>query len=509
MSESQNKRIARNALMLYLRTFITVGIGLFTGRVVLQALGISDYGINTVVGGIIAFSGLITGTMSSAVSRYLTFSLGEGNLDKQKEVFATSVNTQIIMSFIVTLFLEAIGIWWLNVYAKIPEGRLESANWVLQLAILGFAVSLVSSPYRATIVSHEHFKFFALISILESILKLSSAFIVLYSNGNHLVLMALLNLALSVSLVLIYCQYSRHSFEEVRYKIHINRPLLKEMATYAGWNMLGNTTWVFNTQGVNMLINMFHGVAFNATRGIATTVAANVQGFVNSFTTAFAPPITKSYASGEVSESYLLVNRSSRYTWFLTLLFFVPIIIESQTLLSLWLVEVPPLASLFLQLAMLECFIMSFQSPLFQLIQATGKVRRYNIEISLVSGIVFPVTWVSYTLGASVWCCYIIASIAYLLFLPVRLHCLRSLTTFSIKGYLITVILPCCKVTLLAFLLPTLLTWYWEPSTIRFIITVPVCLLSTTTAIFLIGFNEVERDYFLSKLRLALTLQTR
>lgn len=509
MSESQNKRIARNALMLYLRTFITVGIGLFTGRVVLQALGISDYGINTVVGGIIAFSGIIAGTMMGAINRFLTFALGEGNLEKQKEVFTTSVNAQLIMSTLTIIVLEVVGVWWLCNYAEIPDGRLGSAKVVLQLAILHLVANLLGCPYQASIVAHEDFKVFALCSVVDSTIRLITAYIVLYCSVDHLILMALFNTATSVVISLFQVIYSHTKYPETRYSWRLNRPLLKEMTSFSGWTMLGNFTWILNTQGINLLINMCFGVVFNATRGITMVISTHLQNFINSFITAFKPPIVKAYASGDINESNGLVLRSSRYTWYLTLLFVVPMAIEAPTLLSLWLVEVPPLAPLFLRLALIEIFLLSFQTPLLQLINATGKVKRYYIQETLLAAMVFPLTWLIYWIGLPVWSCYILSSAAYIFFLVIRLHNCGAFASFSAKRFLSVVFWPCSKVSILAFIAPIIIATYWPSSTLRFFVMVPLCLLSVLSTIYSIGLNEEERSYLMARLRFPSPIQVR
>ena len=285
---TNNKRIAKNTMLLYIRTFITMVVGLYTSRVMLNALGVDNYGINSVVGGIVSFSALITGTMAASSSRYLTYSLGEGVLEKMKNVFATVTNIQIVMGILAVIILEIVGVWFLNTAADIPEGRMYAANCVLQCSIVSTFVVLVSVPFNSLIIAHEHMDIYAYMSILEVVIKLGVCFLIRSYEGDRLILFSILWASASILINIIYAVFCFRKFAEVK---------------------------------VNMLINIFFGVAFNATRGIATTVNGAIQGFVSNFTTAFSPQITKSYAAGNYDYCYSIVNKGAKYTWYLMFIF--------------------------------------------------------------------------------------------------------------------------------------------------------------------------------------------
>lgn len=497
-----NKRIAKNTLALYFRTFITMIVGLYTGRVMLQALGVDDYGINNVVGGIIAMSSLITGTMSQAISRYLTFGLGTGDKERLKKTFSTSINAQIIIAVIAALVLELIGVWFLNTQANIPVGRMQAANWVLQCSIISLIITLISSPYNALIIAHEKMAVFAYIGIVEVVLKLLICFVIIAYGGDRLILLSVLTVIVAFGMRLFYSWYCTKRFEEANYNYKIfDKSLIKEITVYSGWNLFGNTAWILNTQGVNMLVNIYFGVVFNAARGLAMTVNSAVQGFVGNFTTAFSPQITKSYASGDIQYSINLTNKGTKFTWLMMYVFIVPVCLEADMILKLWLGEVPEMAGTFLRLAMFESLAVQSGSTILKLVQANGNIRRYQIEISLAGCIVFPIAWIVYEAGAPVWSAYIVFIIVYFGINIIRYIRLKSLMPFSVREHLRECILPCIIVSFTSFIVPTIICYKMEDSIIRFIIVVPVAILSTVICSYLWGLSESEKKYINEKFK--------
>lgn len=500
--EERNKRIAKNTMMLYIRTFITMIVGLYTGRVMLEALGVDNYGIQNVVGGIVAFSSLVVGTTSAASSRYITYALGEGDLDKMKNVFTTVANVQILMGLAAVVFLEIGGVWFLNCYANIPDGRMYAANWVLQCSILTTFVGLVSTPYGACIIAHERMSIYAWMSIVDALTKLAICYVIMIYDKDRLILYATLLAIVQILMTLFYAFYSHRNFEEVSYQFRIDKVLLKDMASYSGWNLFGNTSWIMNTQGVNMLINVFFGVAFNAARGVANTVNGCIQGFVANFMVAINPQITKSYAAGELSYCNMLVGRSTKFSWLLMLFFIVPVCLEAKMLLSIWLVDVPPMAVVFLQFVMFDTLALRYCNPLFTLIQATGEVKRYTITAFLYGFVIFPLTWIAYKLGAPVWMTYPISIFIRFTMVFVRIKSLKRLINFNGEEYLKKSVLPCIFCTIVAFAPLIALTLFWEDSIVRFITLVPISVIWTGMVIYQIGLNKVEREFVSEKLRL-------
>lgn len=343
-----NKRIAKNTLLLYVRMFFMMAISLFTSRVILQTLGVTDYGINNVVGGLVAMFSLFSNTLTGAISRFITYELGKGQFDRLKTVFSTSVNIQLIMAVVIVVVAEIVGVWFLNHKMNIPADRMYAANWVLHCSILAFAVQLISIPYNASIIAHEKMSVFAYISIVEAVLKLAFVYLLYVSPFDKLISCTVLFLCLAIIIRIIYGNYCSRHFEECKYELRLDKQLFKEMASFAGWNFFGSTAYILNTQGVNMLINIFFGVLLNAARGVAVQVESAINQFVNNFMTALNPQITKSYAAGETESMITLVCRGSKFSFFIMLLIIIPFEFEAEFILKLWLGIVPEESTIFL-----------------------------------------------------------------------------------------------------------------------------------------------------------------
>lgn len=500
---SNNKRIAKNTLALYLRTFITMLIGLYTGRVMLQALGVDNYGINSVVGGIIGFSTIITGAMGEGISRFLTFSLGRDNVERQKTVFSTCINAQIFIALIVVLSLEIIGVWFLNTTANIPENRMFAANWVLQCSIITLAIGLVSSPYSALIVAHERMGIYAYMSIVDVLLKLAIVFTIIAYDGDRLIMLSSLNVLVAVLMCSFYNWYSLHSFIEARYNPrNFDKSLYREMLSFSGWNLGGYISWIFSTQGISMLMNVYFGVTFNAARGIAMTINQTIQGFVGNFTVSFTPQITKSYAAGDLEYAANLANRGTKFTWLLMFLFITPVFMEADMLLNLWLGTPPEHASLFLRFAMFEALSIQISQTVLSLIRATGKVKRYFQIVFFWSGATFPLAWFCYYLGAPAWSAYLVFILVYLSITGLRLwYIKRVMPSFLIGRFITDTLKPGITVSIASFTIPALLSFLMQDGVLRFFVMSIVSVSWTLLCIIVFGLSKSERQFFFSKAR--------
>lgn len=500
LTTENNKRIAKNTLALYFRTFITMIVGLYTGRVMLQALGVDNYGINNVVGGVIEMSSFITSTMSAAISRYITFTIGNGNKEQLKTMFSTSVNAQIVMSVIAVIVLEIFGLWFLNNEVNIPEGRMTAAHWVFQCSLLSLVIGLISAPYNSLLVAHERMGIYAYTSIAEVALRLIVVFTILAFDGDRLILLSILNVFVGLGMRVFYGWYCSKHFEESEYNVKIfDKGLLKELTVFSGWNLLNNGAWVFATQGVNMLVNVFFGVAYNAARGIAQTVNGAVQSFVSNFTMAFSPQITKTYAAGDKEYAIRLGNRGTKFSWLMMYVFIVPVCCEAETLLQLWLGQVPEWSVMFLRFAMFESLAVSSGQNLFRLIQADGHVKKYTIHAAITAGMIFPLSWLLYYLGAPVWTAYIIFILDFMFLNIVRFCDMKKLMPFSIRQFMREVFIPCMTVSVVSFILPLAICYYMESGLLRFFINVPVAVLWTSACCLVFGLSKNERQFFYEK----------
>lgn len=496
MSEisSNNKRIAKNTLLLYFRTLLLMAITLYTSRVVLTTLGVDDYGIYNVVGGFVAMFAVISGALSTSISRFITFELGHGDKGKLNKIFSTSVNIQLLLGILILILGETIGIWFLNTKMNIPIGRMEATNWVFQCSLISFIINLVSIPYNAAIIAHEKMKAFAYVSILEAVLKLAIVFLLLLSNSDKLILYAILQVIVALSIRFVYGIYCNRNFAECRYSFVYDKSLLKEMTGFAGWNFLTNGAYILNTQGVNILINLYFGVAINAARGIAIQVDTAIMQFVNNFTTAINPQIIKSYAAGDKEAMFKLVCRGAKFSYFMLMLFSIPFLCEADTILSLWLKEVPDYTATFLRLTVIASMVNILGNAQYTACQATGKIKNYTIIITSIGCMVFPITWLLYKGGLSVESTYYVFIIIYLILDILRLFFMQSLLQFPIKMFLNDVFKNIICVTSVAVVLPLIEIYLLPPTWWRLFITLIVSSISVGVSVYLIGLNSSERN---------------
>ena len=492
-TSGKNKTIAKNTILLYIRMILLMVINLYASRIILEALGISDYGIYNVVGGVITMFSFLTVSFSTSISRYITFALGKGDKDNLKKVFSTSVNVQMLMSFIIVVLAEIIGLWFLENKVNLPDGRLGAAHWVFQCSLLAFVVNLISVPYNATIIAHERMNAFAFISILEAVLKLLIVFLLYKLPYDKLKTYAVLVLAVSVIIRFVYGYYAKRHFEESKYHFVYDKELTKKMFGFAGWNVVGNGSWILNTQGINILINVFFGVTLNAARGIATQVDGVVQQFVSNFNTAFSPQLTKSYASGDMAYYHKLIIAGSKFTAFLLLFLIVPICLEAETILGLWLVEVPEYTVTFVRFTLIGSFLVSIENPLYVANNATGNIRKYQITISSLSLLNFPLSYIAFRLGFSVVSTYVIYVFIYLLVDIVKPFLAQKNIEMRAITYISAVLLRVLGVGALVFLLPGIFIQTQEPSLGRLIETIIISILSTTICVYFLGLKNEER----------------
>lgn len=381
---TNNKRIAKNTLALYFRMLLTLAIKLYISRVILDTLGVEDYGIYNVIGGVVLLFSIFSGSLSVAISRYITVELGKENIEKLKNIFSTSVNIQVLMSVIICILAEIAGIWFINEKLQIPPERIYAAHWILQFAIITFVIGLVSVPYNATIIAHEQMSAFAYISILEAALNLLAAYLLYISPFDKLIIYAVLLCMISATIRMVYGIYCKRHFEETHYRFIFDKKLLQEMTGFIGWAFWGNGVVVLKDQGTNILLNIYCGPVVNAARGIAIQVNTAVYSLVNNFLMAVNPQITKSYAGGEIKYMHKLIIKSGKLTFLVLTLFFFPLYANLDTILSLWLVEVPEHTNTFIILMLMYSLLDCFGSPMVTGVLAEGHIKRYEINLTLL-----------------------------------------------------------------------------------------------------------------------------
>lgn len=494
-SLDNNKRIAKNTLFLYLRMFLMMAISLFTSRVILSTLGVSDYGIYNVVGGVVAMFGLLSGSITNSITRFLTFELGKKDNEKLQKVFSTSLNVMFILSAIILMIGEVVGIWFLNYKMNIPDGRLDAANWVFQCSLLTFVINLISIPYNSTIVAHEKMSAFAYISIFEVLMKLLIVYTLYVSPFDKLKTYVVLLLLLSVAIRLIYGIYCKRHFKEAKYHLVHDKKLLKQMTSFAGWNFFGQGAYMLNNQGVNIVINIFFGVTVNAARGLATQVNAAVNQFVTNFMMALNPQITKSYAAGNLEEMHKLVFRGSKFSFFLMLFFLIPICLETRMILHLWLDVVPEYAVEFVRWTLVITTLAMLSNTLITSLHATGNIKRYMIIVGIVEFSNFPITYLVFKFGMGPLFAYYVYFTVYLVLAFLRLYLIKDLISMKAMDFIREVYCKAILVLLTAVLIPCMICYIQSDTILRFFEICVASTVSTSLAVWFLGLKNNERQY--------------
>lgn len=476
-----------------------MAVSLYTSRVVLNTLGIEDFGIYNVVGGIVAMFSFINNAMATGTQRYLTFELGKRKFSQLQKIFNVSLSIHALIAGLILILAETVGLWFLCNKMTIPADRMIAALWVYQLSILSSVVMIMSVPYNAIIIAHEKMSAFAYISVLEVILKLAIVYLLRIGGFDKLKLYAVLIFIVQLFIRFVYSFYCNRHFCETKL-LRIWEPVLfKEMLSFAGWNLWGNCAAVAFTQGINILLNVFFGPVVNAARGIAVQVQVAVTQFSSNFQTALNPQITKSYAMGDYDYMHNLIFRSSKFTFFLLLMLSLPIFIETETILKYWLNNVPQYTVTFIRLMLCITMIDSVANSLMISAQATGKVKLYQSVIGGILLSILPISYIILKLGGSPASVFIIHLCICCIAFVVRLFIIRPLIKLSLINYLQQVISKCIGVSIGAMLIPMLVYFMSPYSLSSFFIICVTCVFCTAISIFFIGLNNSERGFVLKK----------
>ncbi|MBR4325190.1 MAG: oligosaccharide flippase family protein [Bacteroidales bacterium] len=495
MPTSSTSRIAKNTLLLYFRMLLTMGVSLYTSRVILNALGIEDYGIYNVVGGVVAMFGILSGSLSAAISRFITFELGKGDLDKLKRIFCTSVNIQVILIAIITILMETVGIWFLNNKMVIPEERLAAANWVFQFSVITFALNLLSVPYNAVIIAHEKMSAFAYISIVDCTLKLIVAFIIAYNPFDRLVYYGLLIMIVGLINRMMYAIYSKRHFEEATYRMIFDKGLMKEMFGFAGWNFIGTSSSLLRDQGGNLLMNLFFGPVANAARGIAMQVHTAVSSFTSNFTTAVAPQITKSYASGEKDYMMKLIFQCTKFSFYLVLLIAQPVLLATSYLLELWLGQIPDYSVNFVRLSMILILCDSLSHAITTAASATGNIKKYQLVVGGCQSLNFPLSYLWLYFGAKPECVFIVAIIISIICNMLRVLMTRKLVDLPIYQFLHDVGLRIVAVAGVSISILAVLHLYFENTIVHFLSFSAIATICLAVTVYCLGCSKSDRAF--------------
>ena len=500
----KKKRVLKNTIMLYIRMFFLMIIGFITTRVVLHSLGEVDYGLYNAIAGFVALFGMLTGSLNAAISRFITFELGWGDQEKLNKVFSTAVFIQFGMAIIVAILVETVGMWFMLHHMTIPNDRLLAARWVLHSAVINTLITLTFVPYSATIISHENMSIYAYVSILEGIINLLIAYLISIDVlGDRLIFYSC---ALCVSSLIvngIYMLYCRRNFEECKLRRIFDKGLLMNIGSFAGWNLFGAVSGILRDQGINILFNIFLGPVINAARGVSNQASGLATRFSQGFMQALNPQITKSYAAGNLEYMYSLVYQGTRMSFALFFLLALPIFIETDFLMGLWLVDVPEHTVAFIRIALLLLFVDHINgSPLVTVMLATGKIRKYQIVVGGLQLLDFPLAYLLLKIGLSPESVMIMTVFIACCCMTARLYMLHQMINFPVKDYLQNVTFVMLVVILLSSIIPTLLSFLLPHELLCNILVCVISIISAAIFIWTIDFTKEERKVLINKMKI-------
>jgi O-antigen/teichoic acid export membrane protein len=483
-------------------------INLYTSRIVLETLGVEDYGIFNVVGGVIVMFSFISDGMMASTQRFLTFELGKGDKDKLHAIFITSLHIHILLAIVTVIVGETIGLWFVLEKMVIPPERLVAALWCYHLSILTIVLTILYYPYMSAIVAHEKMSSFAYIAILDAILRLLMVYLLLVFDYDRLIFYAILYASEKILIRMVYNFYCIRHFEECKYKWIFQKSLFKEMGVFAGWSMGGHIAYAGYNQGLNLLLNLFFGPVVNAARAVSVQAQAAVSQFALNFQMAINPQITKTYASGQLEEMHQLIYRGTRLTFCLMLILCLPLIVETPMVLGIWLKVVPDGSVTFLRLLLVILIVQQCRSPLATSMAATGKVKKFELVVSGTMLTILPISYVVLRMGGKPWSVFAV----YLAILVLSYFAFFSIVLPMIKlrliDYIKHAVRPCVTVLFLSLMVPALLKLQTERSMLISFVTITLTVISTGFLCFKIGLDEELRNLIKSKIHNVLKLKT-
>lgn len=497
---SNNKRIAKNTIMLYIRMFISMLVGLYTSRVVLATLGVEDYGIYGVVGGVVAMMGFLNASMSGATSRFLTFELGKGDRERLAKTFSSALIVHIIIAIVVLILAETVGLWFLSNKLNIPAERMQAAHWVYQLSILSAMFGITQVPYNAAIIAHEKMDVYAYVEILNVSLKLLIVYLLCIGNFDKLILYASLMLAVSILIMMVYRIYAIRQFPEAHFHWIWDKTYLRPLLSFSGWDLYGNACVIARQQGTNFLINIFYGVVYNAASGIATTVQGTISGLAFNIILAFRPQIIKQYAKGNVEDMSKLVGNAVCFTTILFGCMSIPLILETHYIMKAWLGVIPEKSEIFCQILLIASFLGLLNNIWNTCIHATGKIK----EISIFSGTFFlislPIIYVVFQFKAPVESAYLVfilsivfVNVSNLLIIKKEIPKLKL--NFVFLNYIKVII-----VLMASYYITSLFKAQMQETFIRLLVDCFICWIIIFASSFIFILNKKQKKSIISKI---------
>lgn len=497
------KRLAKNTLYLYFRSIFCLILSLYSSRLILQALGVDDYGINNAVAGFASMFWLVTGSLSSSVGRFMTFEQGTGNFERQKQIFSISFYLMVLFALVIFLLAVSGGEWFISHKMTIPAGRETAGIWAFRFAILTIMSSLIVSPFNSTIIAHEKMGIYAGISIIEAISRLALALFLTFGHysADRLILYAAISALCTLGVQFFAIVYCFLHFTECRLRFFFKKDLFIQLFSYAGWNFFGSFSGTMSNQGVNTLINIYLGPAINAARGLSNTVSNAITMFVNNFTLALTPQITKAYAKNEIDYVKLLTFRGSKFSFYILFFIALPVLLESKFVFNLWLGNVPDHTINFNRLTLIATLLGITYSIFVNIINASGEVKNYQVITGLIIFCQFPLSWISLSAGACPEVIYLIIVGTTIVNFFVTHQLVRQKVFYTYNEIFREVYFPELKVVLCSSIVPAISALTLPYGWWRFLITGSLCVLCSIPAIFFLGCTKTERDYIFKTIK--------
>lgn len=498
-----NRLLAKNTVVLYLRMLFTLALQLYTSRLVIRALGVEDYGIYNVVGGVIAMLNFLNMSLSNANSRFIAVEIGLGNQGGVQKLFGCIMTIHWLFAIIILILAETVGLWFVTKQLVIPDDRMTAAIWVYQSAVLSSIITILSSPYNGLIIAHEKMSAFAAISILDSVLKFGIALLLFHSPIDRLILYSVLHVLVQLIVRLIYTIYCKKHFPESLYRIRWDRTISSNIISFAGWTLTGNISVMGYTQGLNILLNIFFGTVVNAARGISVQVQAAARMFFSGFQTAINPQILKSYAQNNLNRMHELIFLSSRFSFYLMLLITIPVCFHAPYILELWLVDVPEHTTNFVRIMLIVGLINTIANPTMTALHATGNIKKVQLVESFLLLSIVPIAYVLlrffHISPEMVFVTYLVVEFITQF---VRVYMIYPMIKLSIRDYFIKLMYPIVVVSALSIALCWCISKLIAITSFGLLLL--VILMYTLTIgfiVFCFGLQKSERQYVIRFIR--------
>ena len=474
--------------------FVMMLTALFTSRIVLDVLGTADYGLNNVISGVVVLFSFLNTALLSATQRFLNFHIGRKDYKQTNVVFCMSMNTYILLSILVIVLGETVGLWFVNTQLNIPSERMYAAHWVYQFTLIQFVIGLLRVPYNASIIAYERMNFYAYISLVEVVAKLLVVYLLYITTFDKLIFYSFLYTIVPFIVAIIYKVYCNRNFEITKYKAIWDKVAFKEMFSFSGWSLFGSLANLAAQQGLNILINIFYGVTVNAAAGIANQVSNNVYGFISNFQTAFQPQIVKTYAAKEVERFHKLIFQTSKFSYFVVIVLVLPILFTIDGILEIWLKEVPEYTAIFCRLILIFLSIEAITAPLWMSVQATGKIRNYQILMASLIFLNFPIAYIVLKVGLPVYTVWIVRIVVNLVTMTARCVYMQKKLDFSLLPYFRNVLVPILAVTIVALPIPVILNYIVDGFWTNLLVVGFTTLIVTMFDVYFVGMNSHEKE---------------